>query len=944
MKKGTLQRGWAGVIGLACWWLVSCDRHEAAGEPAVTEEPLTEVEGVKTAPAAGVLPETGDETQAAGTGVSGPATGAEEGDLQGAAVAAARIEEKWSLEHAGFAAHLPAETSFYAEARQLDWTLRMAGQLNLLENFKGWMERLETGVEEAVEEGAADDVAEEAAEEIEDTAEGIGEEVDGGESEGLEVDLETMLAWGEDFGADAEVVFPALFGEDAFVAAVGLDTPYKLLEEYTVMSNRWMGSFFTEFLARGEFGEAAAETDEMFKELAGAVGETVEGRIEEADGRLPMGVLAGGRVSDASKRAEVLQHLRDWLAKAADSSPGTEPRRFEKHGTTWEGIEVGFPDPSSLFESEGFKELGSPEVWENIIRTAAGWKVVMACGVVDDYVVLYTGLGEYSLRLAEEPAKSLAAEEAFGFCSEFGAQAVYGTLYVQRELIESYRRMSTYLHLFRGIEEGLQLAADLELGGEMLETLRELNGHWAARRKGVSHDLVGLIVVDGGLRLESRGGWEDPGLDLDTPLQLTKAFEAMDDDLLLRLHWRRNEDFIDHGRKRTDAGIRLLQLTAREVMDQLSARLQDGEDAEDGEEGEEAPDFDRWRKELVDGIEDVWKGYREHFVGTFGPESALVVDLDGTPPAAFGVAEEAIEGGKIPRVAYVRPVIEREALGETWELWNRGVTNLFGILSDATETPVPFPDTMSADKDDLTTYFFTFPFASDDFLPSVSVSDEIFIVGSSKLLSERIYEEATKPNGPAEKTGVWLELNMDPFWSFCEAWIDVKEEDWEQGLEIEEDERLRAAEENEKAADADDGDADLDALSELLERELEKRPPVERVDEAPERLELPNDAEENPLLDELEKDDAADDAEPEFRLEMDAEELELFMDEDQSGIFPGGIFGLFDDGDGTPAGELRAAIGKMRWFRGLSYRSWLDDGVPRRSGRIKWARPGDPRP
>ena len=89
---------------------------------------------------------------------------------------------------------------------------------------------------------------------------------------------------------------------------------------------------------------------------------------------------------------------------------------------------------------------------------------------------------------------------------------------------------------------------------------------------------------------------------------------------------------------------------------------------------------------------------------------------------------------------------------------------------------------------------------------------------------------------------------------------------------------------------------------------------------------------------------AAGEAEPEFRLELDAEDLELFLEEDESGLLPGGLFGLLDDGDGNPAGELRTVIGKLRWFRGVSYRSWLDEGVPRRSGRLKWARPGDPRP
>jgi hypothetical protein len=42
-----------------------------------------------------------------------------------------------------------------------------------------------------------------------------------------------------------------------------------------------------------------------------------------------------------------------------------------------------------------------------------------------------------------------------------------------------------------------------------------------------------------------------------------------------------------------------------------------------------------------------------------------------------------------------------------------------------------------------------------------------------------------------------------------------------------------------------------------------------------------------------------------------------------------------------PEEYLQWAIDKARWWKGVSYRRWLDDGVARSSAAIQWGDPGD---
>jgi hypothetical protein len=241
-------------------------------------------------------------------------------------------------------------------------------------------------------------------------------------------------------------------------------------------------------------------------------------------------------------------------------------------------------------------------------------------------------------------------------------------------------------------------------------------------------------------------------------------------------------------------------------------------------------------------------------------------------------------------------VKSREGLAKSWELWEDAGTRLLGLLSEAFDTPIPFPDTMSADSNDLRTHFFPMPFATDDFLPSLSVSDELFIVGSSKALASKIEKGLQAvPDGVAGRSGVLVEMEMQPFWDFCEGWVEIGLEKWSEG----------------PGASAED----LKELDEPFD-------PNEAEPELDEEIEE--------LLREVEELDAELDAEEEEFVEEDVMELNLFGD----------LPSFFDvEGLNDPAEIAHGFIDQARWFDGLSYHRWVEDGVPRSSAVVRW---GDP--
>ncbi len=762
------------------------------------------------------------------------------------------VQPKWSREDAGFARYLPEDTEVYVEARKLEFVW------DLFRDLK---------TEEAVERLKLDEISEATGE-----------------------DAETVEEWKRRVERDFEKIVRPLFGREVFFAARGLEWWMQPYAHYQEVVYPKMLQKMVKRAADGNFFMGGDE--EQAAELVGELMAFMKGRMDAAGGKPVLSMQFGGRVDE--NRKEVLAGVRGWLEFALQEGRPFVKHEFTREGVRWEGVKLEW---DSMLEeaSEGADlEVFGEAHWKELREMAEGLPLVVACAEVGSYVVISIGLGEQSVVTAASAEQSLAARKAFDFLREYEQGTVLGMGWLEEELTGTLHKLQSWVPVWKGVAAGLDESKRLGTGPLMAKSIREIARLSGEKRAGKAHDLVGALILKDGLHLEVRGGWQGEMLDLSTPLKFAAALDQWEGQPFLRAHWKERASYGEMSVQQFKEAMNVVGLIGREISEAMDAGAEELEDgAEEDEDGDGVPEAVRerrlaelMRQDFLKAMENLWTGYRDHFRTALGEEAALLIDLQGEAPPIVGFEEETLKRGRIPRVAYMRPVKSRADLEATWELWRDAGVRLLGIFSEAVETPIPFPDTMSADTNDLRTHFIPMPFATDDFLPSLSVSDELFIVGSSKALAVRVDKamrevKADRVGG----SGLLMEVNMASWWDFCEAWLEVgmANRDQLKGLDP------KAREEMDEPVEEEDELEDIDAL---LERGVRD----------------------------------ADDVAGEEEKEAGWGALSALPFLDLEGI---------ED----PGGLLRGWIGKVRWWKGMSYREWLEEGVPRSSTLIHW---GDP--
>ena len=78
------------------------------------------------------------------------------------------------------------------------------------------------------------------------------------------------------------------------------------------------------------------------------------------------------------------------------------------------------------------------------------------------------------------------------------------------------------------------------------------------------------------------------------------------------------------------------------------------------------------------------------------------------------------------------------------------------------------------DGKNLTTHFIGLPFVSNDFLPSLSISDELFFLSTSKKATDEL-SAAIIENKNNDMNGLVLRVNVEQLIQFANAWIGLIE-------------------------------------------------------------------------------------------------------------------------------------------------------------------------
>jgi len=669
---------------------------------------------------------------------------------------AATLSDEERAAKLGFAKHLPADTELVMsvynvrEASEQFKALKLYGffevmQANAMGDIGGDVLEEEMLEEDVLEE---EDVVEPDAEQAEDEAaaeeaplEEMGEAPDAMTLLGQEVTFAMGDTTGEQMGhlltANQRMAYfqAKAFGKAAQVFAKSGD-----MEELTaLMSEEMEMGLLKNLLEDSESGIALLEKAEM----------------------PPLYIAFRAKDGELEQAAQLVNGSMGMFAMAGEMAA---PVEFESGGAKFAGYKLLGAKMVEMMEAgrESMDESIGSKSADEIMGVLRKKNLVVATGTIGDYVVMLIGGSEESLKLVSDVKDSLVASDALNFSDAYADKKllsmIYGGKEMLGELIKATGGAASYaLGVRDGIAGGGGLGETRDLEG-LLQIVADSEKELLAM--GSAGDYGMLAYTEEGLKIESFGGSDSGAVNWDAKTTLSHLGDSGDNILFLSVPG--NADYDGKMGDYLEAIV--------ETMYAATVKF--------AELDIEAPEMEEMRQytKMFD------TQFREDMVGLYGAlsgsmsdglgnELAIVMDLKGNMPAIPGIPQEVVDKAKAPRITMIAPVKDRSKLAEAWEKMNKHTTSLLAVASEMSGEKIPMQKPISSEKDGMTTWFFSFPFFQDDFLPSVTVSDNWFAASTSKTHATDLMSKAAAGGQTGE--GIKFHVNFNALTSYAKDMLKM---------------------------------------------------------------------------------------------------------------------------------------------------------------------------
>ena len=496
----------------------------------------------------------------------------------------------------------------------------------------------------------------------------------------------------------------------------------------------------------------------------------------------------GVKVSGEDSRALVRDQLEAVPNFFSMIEVGVEPLVVERGGAQFEGYKFsGKKMQEELAEGQGgmrlvlepgLKQFGmSQQEIDEFIKLIEAKTIVALVGEVHGYVVLFMGSSEDDFVLVDDVEDSLCASDKIKFTDDYLDNDLFtygfsdGGMGYDLSAIEKicYNLGGSFA---KGLSD--QLAESDSLGDTqeievILDNIDKQARGLAAMFK--EADAGYVAYLEDGIKVEMQGGSNMPQYDMQSAHTLAPISQG--EGQVLFANWATDPQYNEGLMTLIDRFVEVSYLMSKQVLPLLASRAAADEgNADFIQYNASLQMFDQmFSKDLL----DVWQALRTNMAEGLGAETALVIDVNGSLPKVPMLPKAIIEGGKMPRVAYVSTVDDREKLQASWTRLNTALESLLKKASEMTGAEIPMQVPMSSEKDGLKTWFVPIPFQNDDFVPSVSVSDDLFFATTSKRFAEGLSSLAAKGGGESRQ-GVWLDVDMKVLHSYAEQWLKLIEE------------------------------------------------------------------------------------------------------------------------------------------------------------------------
>jgi hypothetical protein len=480
----------------------------------------------------------------------------------------------------------------------------------------------------------------------------------------------------------------------------------------------------------------------------------------EKDSRLSIPSVVMGWKPAADKELECRDTVVKWLDGVFVSEEMAKPVTFEASGVTLAGYEIhgkeAFGEALAKAREEMSRQAGNaewfdkipPKQMDRILTAMENVRFTVATGSSEGRVMIYIGNGSEGFNLAATPADSLAASADLTWTGKFSAKNITGTLYLSEAMVRSVLPLLDSSRYWDSVASAIRPPVREErLFRELLTGLANTERELAKRDASA---WSAILFEDGGWHLESRGGWPDPDLDYTTPLRMTEAASAQKP--AIRAHWIQPRGRNDLAWKQKEFYGHLVNSVIGELNtggNPMMSMVPEGT-------------MDRLQAEIT----ELNRAYREEFRAGIGDEVALIADFLGEVPPIPGISEETVKSSTAPRFIIARPVRDRAMLSAAGKSHVQSWRSLTAWASEQSGENLPLIVPQSIESGGLTTWYPPLPFIGGDFVPGITLNDEVWMLGTSRSMAGGFAKSMASSSSGGE-TGMIVEIDFAPIreWS-----------------------------------------------------------------------------------------------------------------------------------------------------------------------------------
>lgn len=437
---------------------------------------------------------------------------------------------------------------------------------------------------------------------------------------------------------------------------------------------------------------------------------------------------------------EVKSNMQQMVADVCDDSIITRHQLMyqdiEFSGIVFNGQVLVDSVGKEIFDTNLSLDMTRAEK-ELLLKAIAKVNVYILVGFKDDkMIVSITQDPSKQLNLAATPQESILATDHLAFTDHVAAPSVLGYIDVptSKALLNLREIMSQ--SMVQSWAKSLEsLAQEWNLGdvAGVVSALKAYDRHYQELLKmsQATKPMTFLAWLDKGVQIEASIA-KQSSLVMDKPLKLSSFADRPENILYAAaaLNPQYSSTFIKLCESGGETAWQLASLIFANTRDKTSS-----------ESLQMFTLLQMCKPELI----QIWNSAKLAFSG-MDNEAILIVDNKGTMPKGIPLPEGAQL--TVPRFAYAKGITDRSKISEAWEAMVTSIDSLVASLSSPEEMSDATDESLTPKKKEVKgvmTYSYPFAFFTADCDPCLSISDKVFVVGSSPQLNQDVAEAMIMP-------------------------------------------------------------------------------------------------------------------------------------------------------------------------------------------------------